>query len=109
MADEHDPYDDIRRYQNNAYSKYKKYGVTQAMYADMLREQGGVCAVCGNPETGTIYGKVRELAIDHDHDTGKVRGLLCANCNSALGMLRDDIRYASAALRYLKKHCFGGR
>lgn len=56
----------------------KQLGVSDDDYARMLEAQGGVCAICGNPP------KSRRLHVDHDHRTGKVRGLLCFRCNRAL-------------------------
>ncbi len=54
-------------------------------YDAMYTKQGGVCAICQQPETSSRNGKVYRLAVDHDHNTGKVRGLLCFKCNSAMG------------------------
>jgi hypothetical protein len=63
-------------------SKYK-FGVTKEQYDEMVEWQGEVCASCGDK-----FG-VRP-AIDHDHLTGRFRGILCLNCNTALGKLKDD-------------------
>lgn len=65
--------------------KLAKYGLTPESYAELLDAQGGVCAICERPPPGE-----RMLAVDHDHDTGEVRGLLCSNCNTALGLLGDN-------------------
>lgn len=63
----------------------KAYGITPAQYEDMSKEQGGVCLVCrGVNEDG------ERLHVDHDHETGKVRGLLCNRCNVALGYAGDN-------------------
>lgn len=62
-----------------------KYGITVEDYDLMLAEQGGVCKICKRPETSVRNGKVRRMPVDHDHDTGEVRGLLCMLCNSRLG------------------------
>lgn len=62
----------------------KKYNLTTDEYWKMFEKQGGVCKVCEEPPT------VRKLAVDHDHRTGEVRGLLCGKCNTALGLLRED-------------------
>ena len=61
-----------------------------------------MCAVCRNPET-TLgnNGRIKNLAVDHDHITGRVRGLLCNNCNRALGLLRDDREVLQRAIDYL--------
>ena len=73
------------------YQLYLKYKLTLEDYDHMLEKQKGVCAVCGKPETcAAHYGGVRRLAVDHDHKTGKVRGLLCALCNQALGCVGDS-------------------
>ena len=78
---------------------YKKYGVTRAEYERRAEAQGYVCALCGEPE------RVQQrLLIDHDHETGKVRDLLCHLCNVGLGNFRDDPRLLDRAKEYLKKH-----
>lgn len=63
----------------------------------MLDMQGGRCAICGTDNTG----KRRCFHVDHNHDTGKIRGLLCGNCNSGLGNLRDDVGLLNRAIQYL--------
>lgn len=68
-----------------------RFGITQAEYDGMLAAQGGRCAACGNVETAMgNHGDVKALAVDHDHQTGAVRGLLCQGCNITLGVLGDD-------------------
>lgn len=76
------------------------YGLTLEEYDEMLMAQGGVCAACGKPETNIQYGKVVPLAVDHDEKTGRVRGLLCAGCNRALGLLCEDPQHIEGLLRY---------
>lgn len=73
----------------------RKFNLTASEYDEMLRGQGGVCAICGQPERLMRQGRTRRLAIDHDHQTGRVRGLLCASCNVVLGHLRDDPEWAA--------------
>ena len=68
----------------------------------MLEEQGGVCAICGGDENG------RTLAVDHDHQTGQIRGLLCSKCNVAIGYLSDSLEILKNAFAYLEKHKPGG-
>lgn len=80
------------------------YGITLEEYQRMFAAQGGVCAICAEPETSTYRGKVRELGVDHCHITGKVRGLLCSQCNVAIGKLRDDPALIRNALAYVLKH-----
>jgi hypothetical protein len=77
------------------------YGITLEEYDRLLQEQGGLCAICRQPETAQYKGKVMPLHVDHDHATKKVRGLLCRSCNYALGNVRDSILILEAAIRYL--------
>lgn len=67
----------------------------------MLEEQGGNCAICHEPPP---EDKHYDLFIDHDHGTGKVRGLLCLHCNTVLGMAGDDPDRLRAAIAYLAVH-----
>ena len=76
----------------------RTYGLTMEAYNSMLEGQDGVCAICQcEPE----YGK--NLHVDHDHNTGKIRGLLCIKCNRALGLLYDDLETVASLLEYLRK------
>lgn len=68
----------------------RKYGINYADYAALLEAQKGVCACCGRPETKMQFGSIRMLSVDHDHETGKVRGLLCGNCNNGIGYFGND-------------------
>lgn len=80
------------------------YGMTPAEYAVLHVRQGGLCAICGNPETATQprTGVLRSLAVDHDHTSGEIRGLLCSTCNAGLGLLGDDLERLEAAVAYLR-------
>jgi len=80
-----------------------KLGITHDIYSSMMKEQGGVCAICGGKETQfTPKTKRRKrLAVDHDHLSGKVRGLLCDKCNRGLGMFKDSKQNLSNAILYL--------
>lgn len=81
------------------------YGITIEAYTDLLAEQGGVCAICHQPETTlTRRGFPRAMHVDHDHTTGAVRGLLCARCNAGIGMFGDDPARLGTAIEYLKSH-----
>jgi hypothetical protein len=86
--------------------KWRAAGVDASRYQEMLREQGGVCAICHKPEKHKdgLSGKAKDLAIDHDHNTGAVRALLCSACNTALGLFCDDPALLDAAKAYLHKH-----
>ena len=88
---------------HRAYLFKKKYGITIEHYESLLRKQGGACSVCKKPETATARtGVVRRLNVDHCHDTGKVRGLLCVACNVAIGMACDDPKRLRALADYLE-------
>lgn len=78
----------------------RTYGITLDQYNEMLEDQGGVCAICGKPDE--VEG--RRMAIDHNHDTGEVRGLLCGNCNRGLGNFQDNIEMLEKAKDYLVKY-----
>jgi hypothetical protein len=66
------------------------YGINREQYQELLVKQDGRCAACGSGGTAMANGRVKELAVDHCHVTGKIRGLLCHDCNSALGAVKDD-------------------
>lgn len=66
------------------------YGLAPGVYHEMLKQQDGVCASCKKSETVLWKGKITRLCVDHDHCTKVVRGLLCAKCNKALGLLNDN-------------------
>ena len=80
----------------------RAYGLTVDQYNRMLAEQGGVCALCRAPETTPRKGTVMRLAVDHDHVTGIIRGLLCNRCNRVIGMFKDSTDLAGAAVIYLE-------
>lgn len=82
------------------------YGVTPEQYAVMLEQQQGVCAICRKPETfrQPKTGPIAPLAVDHDHETGKVRGLLCHACNVGISRFNDDPAILAAAASYLREH-----
>ena len=82
----------------------KRYGVSLEWYNERLAEQDGKCAICRFPETTKIRGKLIRLAVDHCHDTGKARALLCKECNGALGQLHHDPVRIAAALAYVEHH-----
>lgn len=85
------------------------YGLTPEDYDDLFMAQQGVCAVCFEPERITRNdGEVRPLVVDHNHDTGEVRGLLCSTCNTGIGMLKDSSDLLESALIYLKEVRNGG-
>lgn len=82
----------------------KKYGIAIDDWQKMYDEQGGVCKICGKPETKVDrrQGVVRSLSVDHCHNTNKVRGLLCSDCNTAIGLFKHDESLLNRAIEYCK-------
>lgn len=78
----------------------RKYGLTVADYEAMLVAQNGCCAICAGNKP---YGRGNRWHVDHDHTSGKVRGLLCSRCNTAIGLLQDSPVVAQAAVEYLSR------
>lgn len=81
--------------------RYRDYGVCNVKYHEILAQQRGQCAICRSTLNSSRYTK---LAVDHCHRTGKVRGLLCTNCNTAIGLMKDSPVRLVAASEYLKRH-----
>jgi hypothetical protein len=79
------------------YSLRTRYGITPEDYAAMMDRQDHRCAICGTAECKTG----RNFSVDHCHVTGRVRGLLCADCNKGIGSLRDDVNLLAKAIEYL--------
>jgi hypothetical protein len=84
-------------------SRMSNYGVSEQDYKVMLSQQDGACAICGKNKN--YGGPGNCLQIDHCHDKGVVRGLLCSNCNTGLGKFGDDIEIMERAVKYLKTFC----
>lgn len=88
-----------RRKENPQYfndqKRWSKYKITPERYQSLLTEQGGKCAICGDE---------RKLVVDHCHDVGAIRELLCSPCNTAIGLFKEDHTRMAAAMRYLTKH-----
>jgi hypothetical protein len=81
----------------------RKYGLTLDEYNQLLQDQNGQCAVCHTSDWGnTRWGTVKRATVDHNHLTGKVRGLLCTKCNVVLGLFDDDTNRFVSAIAYLK-------
>ena len=83
------------------YQLSRMYGITEEQYNQMLASQNGCCAICG---TNKPTGKWKVFAVDHDHKTGKVRELLCNECNRGMGLLRDNAELLQKAANYILKH-----
>lgn len=77
----------------------RKFGITAEESKALLKAQGYKCAICGRKRS-----KKRKLAIDHNHTTGKMRGIICIQCNSMLGHAKDNIETLKSAIVYIKKY-----
>lgn len=85
----------------------RTYGMTDQQFAELLAKQDGRCAICGRDKaTNEVLApgrKPKSMSVDHCHATGKVRGLLCAACNRAIGLFKDDPTLCEAAAAYLRR------
>lgn len=84
----------------------RKFRLTLEDHAARLAEQKHLCAICYQPETARTKpnGPLRTLSVDHDHKTGRVRGLLCNACNKGLGFYRDSPFLLGEAISYLRRN-----
>jgi hypothetical protein len=80
------------------------HGLTMEAYEILLASQSGLCAICGRPETSARRGALRLLAVDHNHLTGAIRGLLCMSCNQGIGIFGDNPGRLEAAAIYLRRN-----
>lgn len=83
------------RSRQHARDRLRQYAMSPESYRALREAHGGVCAICGG------MNRDRDLSIDHCHDSGRVRGLLCNRCNTAIGLLREDPDLVAATLTYL--------
>jgi hypothetical protein len=97
--------------QRRALSRKCKYSLTPEQVDEILGSQNGRCAICETTDPGKKRGGGSKVwSVDHDHKTGRIRGLLCGNCNAGLGLFKDDENILFAAAEYLiesrgkKKH-----
>lgn len=90
-------YERVKRYR-------EEYGITLSQYDEMFKQQKGLCNICQLPERATWGGIVKRLAVDHDHRTGRVRGLLCSRCNAILAKFEDNPNWFERAAIYLRNH-----
>lgn len=77
------------------------YGISLETYQILLDIQNKVCAICGKEEPNKKY---KTLGVDHNHNTGQIRGLLCTKCNTAIGLLNEDLDLINKVIIYLKKY-----
>jgi hypothetical protein len=78
------------------------FGIGLEQYSQILDAQDGKCAICRQPETQIRNGRLKALSVDHCHDSGRVRGLLCCDCNQAIGKFKDDPSLLRKAAEYLE-------
>jgi hypothetical protein len=92
--------------ENHRQYRLTKYRLSPDKYAALHEAQGGLCAICREPETRVVRGarEPSRLAVDHHHQTGEVRGLLCWRCNTAIGNFRDNPAFLRAGIAYLERH-----
>jgi len=79
----------------------RQYGLTIGEYDARRAAQNGLCAICGKPETTVRRGVLMRLSVEHNHANGRFRGLVCNNCNRALGLLNDDVEILHKMIAYL--------
>ena len=87
---------EIRKPAERKYHLKTKYGITELEYKEMYDKQNGNCALCNKNV------EYKKLHVDHCHKSGRIRGLLCSNCNLALGNFKDNIEVLKKAIDYLK-------
>lgn len=95
----------VRR-QSKSTDLKRRFGLSIEEYDRMFKEQNGVCAICKQPEivVSKTNNKLRDLAVDHDPETGKVRSLLCQRHNTALGQFYDDPELLEEGATYIRRH-----
>ena len=89
------------KYNQRDYNLFSSYGIGLAEYNKLLESQEGVCAIC--KKLPSFDSRKKHLVVDHDHDTGEVRGLLCDTCNRGLGLLGDNQQILENATNYLAR------
>ena len=104
---------DCYRIKDNSTSKRNRrktrFGINHDQYTQMVKDQNNKCEICGNEEHVMCNGRnfesrLKDLSLDHDHTSGKVRGLLCHHCNVALGSFQDNPERLMSAIKYLEKY-----
>ena len=88
----------------NSRRNFIRHRIDEKLFNYLYQIQNGNCAICNTSYGGTTHHKRRILSIDHDHLTGSVRGLLCNNCNKALGLFKDNIKILEKAIKYLQEN-----
>ena len=96
-------YRDEHKNEMKEYNLKRNYGITKEHFEEIYNNQDGKCFICDISEKELKDKNSAGLAIDHDHKTGKIRGLLCHNCNKGLGLLKDDPNILKKGIDYLLK------
>lgn len=97
----------LREYQRERARKYNykaKYGISIDDYNALLAEQDGRCAICQTDDPGEGPNRRKNFSVDHHHESGQVRGLLCNRCNRMIGLAQDDPLVLQTAAGYVAKH-----
>lgn len=84
----------IKARQKDREKRLKRYGITEKEYNQILKKQDGRCSICKKQQD-------KKLVVDHNHETKKIRGLLCGNCNRGIGLLGDSKKQLKEAIKYL--------
>lgn len=92
-----DNYERLKFYRTNR-NLFLNFGISYEYFLKMRNDQNNLCKICGQPE------ERRNLSVDHCHKTGKIRGLLCSKCNTALGLFGDNVKSLLSAIEYLKSN-----
>lgn len=87
------------KYLNCIYQKKNKYGLLKEEYEKLLKETKNICCICGN-----FFSEKNKPCVDHNHETKKVRGIICSKCNTLIGFANEDIKILQNAIKYLKRH-----
>jgi len=90
--------------QQKARALRDSFNLTLGEYEQMFKAQQGKCAICNQPEVQMRNGKLKALAVDHNHQTGAIRSLLCTECNQMIGKAKEDKNILLSAIQYLEKH-----
>lgn len=101
-----------KKYRDEDRDKYRLlsrayiFGITPEEIKTMIDKQNNLCAICGLPETrkSSLGNEIKNLSIDHNHETGQIRELLCNHCNALLGFSRENIDILEKTIAYIKKH-----
>ena len=81
----------------------REFGISIEDYEALLASQDGLCAICHRPETRQMFGRTSHMTVDHDHETGLIRALLCHGCNASIGLLEESPDRCRAAAAYLER------